>query len=89
MTSNHTHHSSHTVLDLTIELMRVDVANMLHEAPSEILDDDNLMEWGLDSMRAMTLAAKWRQAGAHIEFADMATEPTLAHWWNVINRNHA
>lgn len=78
----------HTVLDLTIEQMRFDVANMLHETPSEILDDDNLMEWGLDSMRAMTLAAKWRQAGAKIEFADMAAEPTLQHWWNVINRNH-
>lgn len=89
MTSNPISHQPHTVLDLTIEHMRADVATMLHEDPSEILDDDNLMEWGLDSMRAMTLAAKWRQAGAKIEFADMAADPTLQHWWNVINRNHA
>lgn len=43
---------------------------------------------GLDSMRAMSLAARWRKAGAQIEFADMAAEPTLAHWWDVINRHH-
>lgn len=88
MTFNYTNKPSHTVLNLTIEHMRADVATMLHEQANEILDDDNLMEWGLDSMRAMTLAAKWRQAGASIEFADMAVEPTLQHWWNVINRNH-
>lgn len=81
--------TNHIVLDLTIEMMRADVAAMLHEDPSEILDDDNLMEWGLDSMRAMTLAAKWRQTGAVIEFADMATDPTLAHWWDIVNRNHS
>lgn len=77
-----------TVLPLSIETMRADVAGMLHTDPSEILDDDNLMEWGLDSMRAMTLAARWRKAGARIEFSDMATEPTLAHWWDVMNRQH-
>lgn len=36
----------HTVLPITIETMRADVAAMLHEDPTEILDDDNLMEWG-------------------------------------------
>lgn len=66
--------------------MRADIAQMLHADPSEIMSDDNLMEWGLDSMRAMTLAARWRQAGANIEFADMAVEPTLEHWWAIIQR---
>lgn len=80
--------NQHTVLPITIETLRADVAAMLHEDPTEILDDDNLMEWGLDSMRAMSLAARWRKAGAQIEFADMAAEPTLAHWWDVINRHH-
>lgn len=78
-----------TLLPLSIETMRADVAAMLYADPNEILDDDNLMEWGLDSMRAMTLAARWRKAGVQIEFSDMAADPTLAHWWDVMNRNHA
>lgn len=78
-----------TPLPLTLDTLRADVAQLLHEDPSAIQDDDNLMEWGLDSMRAMNLAARWRQAGAVIEFADMAVEPTLAHWWAVIQRHTA
>lgn len=80
--------NSHTP-PISLDSMRTDVATMLHEDPSDIRDDDNLMEWGLDSMRAMTLAARWRQAGATIEFADMAVEPTLAHWWALIHRHFA
>lgn len=73
---------------LTLESMRADIAAILHEEPSEIADDDNLMDLGLDSMRAMTLASRWRASGASIEFADMAVEATLAHWWSLIKHAH-
>lgn len=41
---------------LTLDTMRQDVARLLHEDPADIADDDNLIELGLDSMRAMALA---------------------------------
>ena len=71
-----------TTLDL--ERMRADIARALHEEPSDILEDDNLIDLGLDSMRAMTLASRWRELGARIEFADMAETPTLAHWGSLV-----
>jgi bifunctional isochorismate lyase/aryl carrier protein len=69
---------------LTLERMRADVARMLHEPPEDIRDDDNLMDLGLDSMRLMKLASQWREAGARLEFADLAAEATLACWWAMI-----
>ncbi|HET8598232.1 MAG TPA: phosphopantetheine-binding protein [Castellaniella sp.] len=69
---------------LTLERMRADIARMLHESPDDILDDDNLMDLGLDSMRLMKLASQWREAGARIEFADLAAEATLAQWWSLV-----
>jgi hypothetical protein len=39
---------------LTRERMRADIAALLHEDPEEIGGEDNLIDLGLDSMRAMT-----------------------------------
>jgi bifunctional isochorismate lyase/aryl carrier protein len=74
---------------LSLESMRADIARMLHESPENILDDDNLMDLGLDSMRLMKLAAQWREAGARLEFSDLAADATLAHWWAVATRGQA
>lgn len=71
---------------LTLEHMRADIAGMLHEDPQDIHDDDNLMDLGLDSMRIMKLVSHWREAGANLDFADLASEATLAHWWAIASR---
>jgi len=86
------HHSSTRNTDMTalsLESMRADIARMLHESPDDIRDDDNLMDLGLDSMRLMKLASQWREAGARLEFADLATDATLAHWWSIVARGQA
>jgi bifunctional isochorismate lyase/aryl carrier protein len=70
---------------LTLDRMRADIARMLHESPEDILDDDNLMDLGLDSMRLMKLASQWREAGARVEFADLAVEATLGRWWALVS----
>ena len=79
--------SNDTTSELTLERMRQDIADFLHESPDQILDDDNLMELGLDSMRIMKLASRWRAAGASMAFSDMATQATLAHWWSLVSGN--
>lgn len=71
---------------LSLEQMRREIAEMLHEDPSDILDDDNLMDLGLDSMRVMTLVLRWNKAGAAVEFSDMAAVATLAQWWALVQR---
>ena len=66
---------------LTREGMRADIARLLHEDPSEIGDDDSLIDLGLDSMRAMNLVVKWEEAGVPLDFTDLAEAMTLAGLW--------
>lgn len=74
---------------VTLERMRADIAAMLHEEPEAVGDDDNLMDLGVDSMRAMNLVAKWNEAGAGVEFAELAEYVTLAGWWAVVRARQA
>lgn len=70
---------------LTLERMRADIAALMHEQPDEIEVDDNLMDLGLDSLRAMTLVSGWSEAAPGLEFgAFAAAEPTLASWWAIV-----
>ena len=69
---------------LTLEAVREQVAELLHEDPAELTDDEDLIDWGLDSVRIMTLVEQWRKRGVQITFADLAERPTLADWWKVL-----
>jgi len=71
---------------ITFDSMRRDIARILHEEPQDIPADENLVDFGLDSIRAMALAARWRDAGVLVEFSDMAAEPTLNHWWYLVRQ---
>lgn len=49
-------------------------------------DDDNLIDYGLDSVRVMTLAARWRQVHADIDFVSLAKDPSINGWWALLTR---
>ena len=72
-----------TLQDLTLERMRADVAAVLHEAPEAILDDDNLMDLGVDSLRVLNLSLQWSET-VPLEFSELAEHTTLAGWWSVV-----
>jgi aryl carrier-like protein len=65
---------------LTVTTIRLDVAEMLHRVPTDLRNDEDLFEAGMESMRLMTLIERWRAAGAEISFIDLAGNPTLANW---------
>jgi bifunctional isochorismate lyase/aryl carrier protein len=67
-----------------MERLRADVAAILQEDPSQIGDDDNLIDFGLDSIRLMSLAQRWADAGARVEFAELAERPAIKIWWDLI-----
>lgn len=75
------HHSA-----LTLERMRADIAALVDEPPEELEDDDNLLDWGLDSMRIFNLTVEWSQYGVELGFADLAEAPTLTDWWQIVKR---
>ncbi|WP_421353824.1 isochorismatase family protein [Aeromonas veronii] len=60
-------------------------AEMQQEQPTE---DDNLLDYGLDSLAVMGLVEEWRQQGLVVELAELARTPTLAHWWALLSRQH-
>ncbi len=77
-----------TLQDLTLERMRADIAAVLHETPDSILDDDNLMDLGVDSLRVLNLSLQWSET-VPLEFSELAEYVTLAEWWNIIRQKRA
>lgn len=69
---------------LTLERMHADVARMLREDPADIGLDDNLMDWGLDSMRLLNLVLAWNEAGLQLDLSEIGAETTLAGWWKLV-----
>jgi aryl carrier-like protein len=69
---------------LTDTVIRADVAEMLHRLPTELQNDEDLFEAGMESMRLMTLVERWREAGADVSFIDLAGNPTLGDWLTLL-----
>ncbi|MGW5333875.1 phosphopantetheine-binding protein [Streptomyces bauhiniae] len=66
---------------LTLDQMRNDVADALGEDPADIPVDENLVDYGLDSVRIMTLLERWRRdLGVEADFATLAEQPALEAW---------
>lgn len=55
--------------------MRHDGAELLGVAPREVSRAANLLACGLDSMRVMELASRWRRHGVELRSADMLGTP--------------
>lgn len=68
-------------MTLTVRRIREDVADVLGEDPADIPDDENLVDYGLDSVRLMSLVERWRREhGAEISFVDLAERPAIEAW---------
>ena len=44
----------------------------------------NLISQGLDSIRMMSLAGKWRRRGVDVDFATLSAEPTIEAWSRLV-----
>ncbi len=62
---------------ITTDDIREAVAQVLGHT---VADDDDLIQAGLDSIRMMRLAGRWRKAGADVNFAQLAEVPSIAAW---------
>ena len=50
-------------------------------------DDENLIDYVLDSVRMMALASRWRQVHPDIDFVMLAKKPTIDAWWALLSRD--
>ncbi|MGO1056202.1 non-ribosomal peptide synthetase [Crossiella sp. CA198] len=69
----------------TADDLRREVAQLVDRTPEELLDADNLIELGLDSIRLMRLAGQWRKRGIEVTFAELAERPSLGEWFELLS----
>ncbi|XTZ37334.1 isochorismatase family protein [Salmonella enterica] len=65
--------------------LRALIQPLLDES-DEPMDDENLIDYGLDSVRMMALAARWRKVHGDIDFVMLAKNPTIDAWWALLSR---
>ena len=67
------------------DALRSVILPLLDES-EEPMDDENLIDYGLDSVRMMALAARWRKVHGDIDFVMLAKKPTIDAWWALLSR---
>ncbi|MCV7380695.1 non-ribosomal peptide synthetase [Mycobacterium alsense] len=66
------------------EDIRAEVAELLGVRIDTIHPGSNLIGQGLDSIRMMTLAGRWRRHGIAVDFATLAAAPTIEAWSELV-----
>lgn len=69
-----------------IQVLRQQLGELLQQPPQQVGAEENLLDWGLDSIRLMSLVETWRRRGAEVSFTDLAEQPTLAAWTQLLSR---
>ena len=60
------------------------VAEVLGVDPSAIDQDGDLIAQGLDSVRMMSLAGRWRRDGHDVDFARLVAAPSIRDWVHLL-----
>lgn len=60
---------------LTRAAVVADIAEAIGVGPQELTDETNLLDAGIDSIRVMTLADRWR-----VSFVTLAEDPVVGAW---------
>ena len=66
------------------EHIRAEVADLLGVGVDAVHPGSNLIGQGLDSIRMMTLAGRWRRQGIAVDFAVLAATPTIDAWTELV-----
>lgn len=69
--------------------LRALVLPLLDDDADDLDDSENLIDYGLDSVRMMELAARWRQVHSDIDFVTLAKNPSINGWWSLLSGDAA
>ena len=73
-----------TETDWTLARLKTLLLPALDEDIDDIDADENLLDYGLDSVRIMSLASHWRQQGHALDFIALVKQPTLNGWLKLL-----
>lgn len=76
-----------TMPELTEQWLYEKVQKLVEE--EELDPAENLILYGLDSLRIMQFSAELKQYGLEIYFEELGQEPSIEHWWNLIQSKQA
>lgn len=76
-----------TMHELTEQWLYEKVQKLVEE--EELDPAENLILYGLDSLRIMQFSAELKQYGLEIYFEELGQEPSIEHWWNLIQSKQA
>ncbi|MEC9324640.1 MAG: phosphopantetheine-binding protein, partial [Actinomycetota bacterium] len=71
------------------QTVRDEVAELLGMSADELDPHADLIASGLDSIRMMSLSGRWRRQGISVGFADLAANPTVAAWADLVAAHDA
>lgn len=74
---------------VTIDALRQLIIPLLDEESEDIGNDENLIDYGLDSVRIMELATRWRKIDENIDFIALAKSPTINSWWALLSQGRS
>ncbi|MGQ1888431.1 isochorismatase family protein [Serratia marcescens] len=73
----------------SIDALRQQILPLLDEDSEDMGNDENLIDYGLDSVRIMELATRWRKIRSDIDFIALARNPTIDSWWTLLSEEKA
>ena len=80
---------AHGAAPLSWEGFKASVLARLPEGLGDLQDDDNLLDYGLDSVQLMELITAWANQGVKLSFEDLARRPSLQSWWILVTQAQA
>jgi len=72
--------------EISREWLTQELLQCIDEDAHDLSPDDNLIDYGLDSVRVMGLIAKWEKLGIKIQFEELARAPSINGWWALIEQ---
>ncbi|MGB3621214.1 MAG: isochorismatase family protein, partial [Ketobacter sp.] len=71
---------------ITFDWLRSQLLECIDEDEAFFDADENLVDYGLDSVQVMTMIEKWDRMGLVVKVDDLLKEPTLNGWWRAIEK---